>query len=390
MSPVRFGLAALALAAAVGSTSGVGAYEDGEDDRARTGPGVKAKPTGKRAANTEGGARQDRDRVPARARLGGDDDDHGPSAERKTSGQNDDDDKGGGKKDHDHELETENLFGFTLGSDTNGKGEKELTSETVSRLGKRSGSYRALDQKIEFGFGVTDDLSLSFAGLGDCHRINNVPDLQDVRGRCGFNGFGTEFRWRLLDREKAPFGMTLHVEPSFARFDETSGQVGRVLRSENKLIFDKELIHDRLFGAVNLLYEPERARERFGTRTERSSNAGVAGALSLKVGSALFLGGEARYLRAYEGLALREYSGDAVYLGPTLFAKLGEHGFLSAAWNVQVAGRENVSRRDLATSVADAVEAGDDPLSALPLRPARLNLTNFERHQIRIKVGFSF
>jgi hypothetical protein len=48
-----------------------------------------------------------------------------------------------------------------------------------------------------------------------------------------------------------------------------------------------------------------------------------------------------------------------------LFARLGANGWISAAWNVQVAGHE----------------AG---------APGRLDLTNFERHQVRLKVGMEF
>ena len=303
-----------------------------------------------------------------------------------------DDEPGAGAHgaDRDKAVETENIFGFTAGSDTGDANGKGVSSEATPRTGKRIGAYRALGTKAEFGFGVTDDFNMSFSALGDCHRIRNVMDFDDVRGRCGLNGVGAEVRWRLLNRKTAPFGLTLHAEPSFARFDESSGQVGRKIGSENKIILDKELIPDTLFGAVNLLYEPERFRERLVIPAERGSVGGVAAALSHRVSKTTFVGGELRYLRAYDGFALNRFSGQALYAGPTLYTQLTEKAWLSAAWNIQVAGREALDRRDVAAGVVEALEAGEDPLSAVPVRRSHLDLKNFERHRIKVKAGFEF
>jgi hypothetical protein len=290
----------------------------------------------------------------------------------------------------DEGIETENLFGFTNGSDTGKAGSKELGVEAVLASGKRAGSYRALGTKLEWGFGITDDLSMSFSALGDCHRIRNIPELDDIHGRCGINGVGAEVRWRLLNRKTAPFGLTLHAEPSFARFDESSGQVGRKIGSENKIILDQELIPGTLFGAVNLLYDPERFRERLVIPAERGSVAGIAAALAYRVSKTTFVGGEVRYLRAYDGLALNRFSGQALYAGPTLFTQLTEKAWLSAAWNIQVAGREALDRRELAAGIVEALEAGEDPLFAAPARRSRLDLKNFERHQFKLKAGLEF
>jgi hypothetical protein len=104
-------------------------------------------------------------------------------------------------------------------------------------------------------------------------------------------------------------------------------------------------------------------------------------------------------LRAYEGFSLDKWQGQAVYVGPTLFAKLSEKAWLSLSWNVQVAGSEAIDRAARAEAIgeyfeeaaASALEAGD-PLPPPPQlgRLHRHDLTNFERHQIRIKAGFEF
>jgi hypothetical protein len=43
------------------------------------------------------------------------------------------------KSDKQDEVDTENLFGFTEGSDTGKKGEQEVLSDTVVRFSKRRG-----------------------------------------------------------------------------------------------------------------------------------------------------------------------------------------------------------------------------------------------------------
>ena len=244
---------------------------------------------------------------------------------------------------------------------------------------------------------------MSFSALGDCHRIRNVPEFDDVGGRCAFNGFGTQVRWRFLDRSKGPFGLTSSSEPSFARIDGGSGLAGRGVGAENKLIFDRELVPGVLLG-VNLLYDVARFRERNALASERGGRPGVSAALAVQVAPKVLLGAEARYQRTYEGLSLSRYGGDAIFVGPTLFAQSG-NVWLSAAWNVQVAGREAVNRPERAAAIVEASNATTDALVAalaageepptpvvpdLPVRHRRLNLKDFERHQVKLKVGFDF
>ena len=78
-----------------------------------------------------------------------------------------------------------------------------------------------------------------------------------------------------------------------------------------------------------------------------------------------FLGGEGRYLRVYDVMLPDTYLGDAWFLGPTLFARIGPNGWISAAWNIQVAGHEVGGHQDL-------------------------NLASFDRHQVKLKAGMDF
>lgn len=271
---------------------------------------------------------------------------------------------GKGENGHSHGIETENLFGFTVGSDTDNAGSKSIAMEIVGRLAKRDGTYRAIGQKLEFGYGVTDNLNVAFGVFSALHRIRGVSDLDDLRF-FGFNGLGTEVRWRLLKRGDYPVGVTLHFEPSWQTHDETSGKRATKYGAENKLVFDAELIKEKLFAAFNILYDVERVRERGGEEWEKGSNFGFAVAATYQVAPKTFVGGEVRYLRAYDGFTLNSLVGSAVFLGPTLFAEIAPHTWIAVAWNAQVQGKE----------------VGN---------PAHLDLTNFERHQAKVKIGMEF
>jgi hypothetical protein len=234
-----------------------------------------------------------------------------------------------------HGVETEHLFGFTTGSDIGHVGHREVLLDTTSRFGKRVGLYSATTSRVEVGFTPFENFHIAVGAAGSLYRISDVPGLDD-RHRPAFEEVSLEARTLLIDRSKGPFGLAVVVEPHIAFVDEVSGQSVRKQAVEFKLVADRELVKDSLFAAVNVLYEPERVRARGITETE--STLGGSGALTVQVATHVFAGGEVRYLRKYEGSLLNDFVGDAVFVGPTLFAKISEKGFLSAAWNVQVAG----------------------------------------------------
>jgi hypothetical protein len=265
---------------------------------------------------------------------------------------------------HPH-VETEHMFGFTVGSDVGEVGHKEVFVDSTWRFGKRDGSYTAGTQKLEVG--VTPFANFHFAvGLSTAyHHISGVSGLDD-RNQFLFDGVSLEFKYRLLDRATAPFGLTFIFEPHSARAEEVSGERVSKRALEFKLAADAELVPERVYAALNLLYEPERVRVHATDELEKESTLGVSGAIAGQIVQDVYLGGEVRYLRKYEGLTLDTHVGHAWFVGPTLFAKLSETWWLAAAWSVQVAGR-----------------AVDEP-------DLRLDLQNFTRHEAKLKVGAHF
>jgi hypothetical protein len=269
-------------------------------------------------------------------------------------------------------VNTQYIFGFTEGADTERAGEREIENDATGRFAKRAGSYTALQNKTEFEYGVTNDLLFAFGSFLSYHRIRNVPELED-RNAVNFDGLSTELKYRILDRTTAPFGLAISAEPEWRRFSGTSGRHENSYAVELKLYADKELIPGKLFIAGNVLYEPEVVRvnefdEETGRfkRWERESTLGFSGALSTALTDRVFLGGEVRYLSKYEGSFLNKQEGWAVFVGPTLSARVLPNAVLQAAYSVQVSGR-----------------AKDEP-------DRHLDLANFERHQGRLRFVYEF
>src|SRR5262245_32184869 len=85
-------------------------------------------------------------------------------------------------------------------------------------------------------------------------------------------------------------------------------------------------------------YVPKWTRVHATGEMDRDATIMIAAALTTPIARGVFIGAEARYFRKYEGITLDVFSGEALFAGPTLFAKVSEKSFISAAWNSQVAG----------------------------------------------------
>jgi hypothetical protein len=261
-------------------------------------------------------------------------------------------------------VDTEHLFGFTEGSDIGEAGERELESDSTFRSGKNSGAFNTTASELEFKYTAFENFRISAATTFAYYDIGGVMDMEDRR-QGSLQSLSLNARYRLLNRESAPFGMTVSFEPHWGFADETSGVPIRHFGWEGDLLFDRALVPGLLFGAMNLHMDTDRAETTGGGGAEQQPTLGLFGALAGQAMPGVWIGGEARYLRAYEGAGLESFLGQALYLGPTLYAKLGEKAWLSAAFDVQARGR--------AAST-----------------PGALDLVNFERYQASFRLGFDF
>jgi hypothetical protein len=248
-----------------------------------------------------------------------------------------------------HEIETKYIFGnFTIGSATGIEGETAFESETKADFGKRFGHYAAGQTVLEFEYTPTQFMQIELGPTISAYNIHNVPGLSDLN-MASVNGFEGDLRFLLLERgPSSPFAVTLALEPEFHSLDETSGARVANYGLETRLEADAELVKNRLFLGVNLLYEPETTQAAVGGWS-RESTLGASSALAFQIIPNVVVGVDLWYLRHYEGVAFNSFTGDAVYLGPTFYWKIAPKVLMSAAWEAQVAGHEvGVGTLDLA------------------------------------------
>lgn len=265
-------------------------------------------------------------------------------------------------------IETKYVFGFTGGSGIGLQGERELSLHTEAQIGKRDGHYFGSETKLEYEFTPSQFVQFELGPFLSAHSIGGVSGL-DNRNQFGFGGLFGEVRYLLIGRGPAsPLGVTLSAEPEWRHIDESGGQRVTNGEVELKVNSDFEIIKKRLYAAANLLYEPEATEDpnNIGAGWAMESKAGISGALAYRVASSVVIGEEVWYLRHYDGACLNNFTGDAVYTGPTLYIRLSPKMFVSAAWNVQVSGSERNNSG------------------------AALNLAEFSRERVKLKVAMEF
>jgi hypothetical protein len=265
---------------------------------------------------------------------------------------------------HAEGIDTEHIFAFMIGTDVGSAGEREFQTQTTGRFSKAIGNYRAIGQEFELEFVPVPNFRIEVGGAFATHDIVGVPGLAN-RSQFDGQGIALDLRYRFLDREKDPFGLTLAAESRVDRIDETTAARVRKYGTEFTLAFDRELVPDLSVVALNLIWQPEWTRMLATGQTEQDSTIGAAMAVMAQIRPGFFLGGEARYFRKYEGIGLDDFAGQALFVGPTVFLKLSDRSRLTANWSFQAWGRSARST-------------------------AALDLVNFERHQARLVLGVNF
>ena len=264
-----------------------------------------------------------------------------------------------------HEAESKYLFGFVDGADIGNEGEKAIEYETTGSFKKRGERYAAIEHEVAFEHVLTQNFAYEVSAHGLSHSITGIENIDD-RNSTQFSGASAKLRYLIIGRGPgSPIGLTVSAEPEWSRIDGTDGTKSLAYASAFKLVADTELIANRLYAALNLIYEPETAKPSDSGVWERSSSLGVALGLAYRVTPTLALGVGAEYDRAYEGLTLQTLTGEAYFVGPTMQINITRKILLAAAFSAQVAGR-----------------AIDDPRA--------LDLTNFSRYRANLKLEFEF
>lgn len=262
-----------------------------------------------------------------------------------------------------NDQSSEDVFGFTQGSDIAKPGEVGLSFEVGSAFGRRDITFRTFDLKSQIGFGLTDWLAIGPAiTFGNRRFVDNTTPVSV--NRTDVVGASVEIRMRLLDRRTAPVGLTLSVEPGYGRIDDVGARTS-AWGMATKLTFDRGFNEDAFILGGNLIWEPGVEKASGATSWARSANTGFGVAGAFRLGSGIYAGIEARQLWSYDSLGFSKNTGQALFIGPNLIAQINERITVSAAWNAQVTGQAKGDAR-------------------------ALDLANFERHVGKVKVAVGF
>jgi hypothetical protein len=261
-------------------------------------------------------------------------------------------------------VDTEHLFGFVEGADIGGQGDGEFVTDSTLRAGRSAGVFANAASELELKYTAFQNFRISAGATLAYYDISGIAGMGDTQ-HTAMQSLFLDARLRLLDRDLAPFGLTISAAPHWGFVDETSGVPASHYGTEIQLLADRELQPDRLVGAINLLFANDRTRLVAFDGLQHESLVGAGAALATQILPGLWLGGETRYLRDYSGSALDVFTGQALYIGPTVYARLGRNAFASVAWNFQIWGGATAA-------------------------PGALDLTNFERHQVKLRFGFEF
>lgn len=261
----------------------------------------------------------------------------------------------------------DDIFGFTSPTDVGNPGDTGFANENDGRVGKRDGSYGALNTKYEFSRTLANDWWVAGSFFGAYNHARDVPDIDNIN-RINFDGLSFEIERRVISRSAGnPFAVSLSVEPRWGRIDGVTGLLSNSYGAAFKLFADAVVVPDKLFWGANLVWAPQRAQDP-ADRSQwlNSSTTLISSALTYQVSTQLFVGAEIRYLSAFDTAWISHEIGHALYLGPTLLWKINEKVALNATYQPQIAGR-SIANPDL-----------------------RLDLDNFERAQFRAKLAVSF
>jgi hypothetical protein len=263
------------------------------------------------------------------------------------------------------------IFGFTTGSDVNDLGSLSGALEYNGNYGTRFGSLSGHLLKAQ----------LSYSPL-PCLEIG--PTIQGLSVAAGPTTFGfdtrqiggtVEMKYKLLGRATHGVGLTITTEPGIFSRKYNSGFLpfqpsGNVASNLARVLIDFELVKDKVYGAINLEHQAVWDHPVLGpggSGYARFSNVNIRASLAYKVSDSFYVGAEASHQRAYTGIFLKNDLGNAWFAGPTFYWQATEKLSVTGAYNYQFAGQTSGI-----------------------VNSKNVDLINFNRHQAKLKLGYSF
>lgn len=249
-------------------------------------------------------------------------------------------------------------FGFTTGSDVADVGSFGPSLTYGGVFGTRAGSSNSHGLTLQGSYGLFPCFEIGPYVLGSFTHASVGGISMDERAF----GAGVEMKYKLLGRSMHGFGLTLVIDPSVNRADPDGAGRFTTYNTGIRLFADRALIPNTLYAAVNLSHDLTWTGP---SPYQRSSTFTVGGSLAWQVVDGLYLSGEVRHMRVHNELGFGKEAGYATFAGPGLFWQATKQLAVSAAYNIQLAGK---------------TKSG----------PGNLDLINFSQHLVKLKLGYSF
>ncbi|WP_439495861.1 hypothetical protein [Bosea sp. (in: a-proteobacteria)] len=249
-------------------------------------------------------------------------------------------------------------FGFTTGSDVGDPGSFGASLTYGGAFGTRAGRLNSHSAVLQGSYGLAPCLEVGPYLLGGFSNARIGGVSADERSL----GAGVEIKYKLLGRDLHGIGLTAVIDPSFNRADPDGAARFTTYNTGLRLFADTALAPGKLYAALNLSQDLTwTGPDPYG----RSSTFSVGGALAWQVLEGVYLSGEVRHMRAYDTLGFSKEAGHATFAGPGIYWQATKDLAISAAYNVQLAGKAK----------------GE---------PGNLDLTNFSQHLVKVKLAYSF
>lgn len=249
-------------------------------------------------------------------------------------------------------------FGFTTGSDVAEAGSFGASLTYGGGFGIRDGRQAAHGLQLQGSYGLFPCFEIGPYLLGGYADTTIAGTSADSRSL----GAGVEMKYRLLGRDLHGIGLTVVVDPSVNRIDATGAGQFTAYNTGIRLFADKTLLPGKLYAALNLSHDLSWIGP---SPYLRSSTFTLGGSLAWQVVDGLYLSGEVRHQRRQNELGFGDNAGYATFAGPGVFWQATKQFAISAAYNIQVAGKAKG-------------------------QPGDLDLTNFSQHLVKVKAAYSF
>ena len=259
----------------------------------------------------------------------------------------------------------ENIFAYSYGSETLPKGGNEMYVWVTDRRGKSGGDYNAQDYEFEFEHGFADNFQGSVYLTFQSNHIDGLePDLEDISRDFSWNGAKAALKWSVSSPYKDGLGVALYLEPGFSRYSGKSGERETKLFLETKLLLQKNFMNDKLVWVGNVTAEQEFENEE-GDEWESELEFELSSGLAYNVAPGWHLGAEGRYTSAYENFPNEVHRDDyAIFFGPTVHYA-AKKWWATVSYQPQITGGPSVGSGDR-------------------------NLADYEKREIRLKLGYNF